>query len=561
MREEKVSTNYTSHGSLNFMSSRKILKVAEMIEQAKKSSREPVVRKMAYEVMKNVHDEPLDIKRMSDADRNKVAEAIFLWVRDNIEYINDPPGDHFPPAIETLEVKAGDCDDQAILLAAMLGSIGFEPIFVILPEHVYIELQQSTGESVPMDPTLKNTVFGELPKGMRDYLEERYGLAFEDYLRVPIGRHITVTPAKEVVETTKPLQAAIHNEKNGAISYNKQDYRAAKHYFLAAAKMYHAAALHTDLKDVREGLFISSQFCKGWSHLSQMIHLILCHNNDHLSLLQSEINQARSLFKASMLFFEKIGNDDIAQEIDAVSTILGAYDETLLADLLQYTKDDDASLRHYKKAIKLYEEAKDKTDFDGLVDYIDWSLDGLSNYIEDTSRESKASTDDEKRRSTSKTDAEIDAVISVHPTADADLSARFDISVEDLATIKDRLTGLRGEDLRREFMRLSIEKRIATNILEVIYSQIVGVSLRADYPDTGDRYGNIVRIHPEVMDQLGLRKIDRVRIVSSNREGIVTVQNLNTGENKDIIKVNKPIRDVLGINIGDMVKIERVYLK
>ncbi len=544
MSEEKVAVDYTSCGSLNFMPSRKILKIAEMLEQAKKGSRESVVRKTAYEVANKVYNSPLDIKKMCDEDRNKIAEAIFLWVRDKIKYVNDPPGEYFQPAVETLEVGAGDCDDQAILLSSMLGSIGFEPIFVILPEHVYIELQQANGEQVPMDPIIKNAVFGELPRGMRDYLEERYGLGFEDYLRVPIGRHIIVTPTKEIVRTERPLQMAMHNEGEGAASYREGDYRTAKHRFLAAAKMYHEAGLHTNSEDIREGLFASSRFCNGWAHLTQMMHLILSHDDDHLSLLQSEISQARSSFKASRLYFEKTGNAGIAREIDAIATILGGYEETLLADFLRYTGDDEASWRHYRKAREIYEQAKGKTSLRGLVGYIERLLDSLSDY-------EGLSPGAEMR---------VEGVLG-EKSAYEDLSAKFDISPEDLITIRDRLENARGDELGRELMRLSIEKGLPISILEAVFCKMIEVSLRVGYPDSGDRYGSNVGIHPEVMEQLGLRKIDRVRVISDNREGIVSVRALGSDEDKGTIKVNRMVREMLGVSIGDMVKIERVYLR
>ncbi|MCL0082460.1 hypothetical protein M1O14_01855 [Dehalococcoidia bacterium] len=540
MRDGKVSPGDTSCGSLNFMPSRKILKVAEMIEQAKRGSREPVVRKTAYEVVKKIYDEPLDVKRMSDADRNKVAEAIFLWVRDNIEYINDPPGEHFQPAVATLEVSAGDCDDQAILLAAMLGSIGFEPIFVILPEHVYIELQQSTGEQVPMDPIAKNAVFGQLPKGMRDYLEERYGLAFEDYLRVPIGRHIIVTPAKEIVETKRPLEMAIHNEQEGAASYREGDYRAAKHRFLAAAKMYYEAALHADSEETREGLFASSRFCNGWAHLTQLMHLMLSHNDDHLSLLQSEISQARSSFEASRLYFEKIGKTEIATGIDALSTILGGYEEMLLADLLRHTGDDDASLRHYARARDILNVAMAKTELSGLRNHMQQLLDSLSD-LETISQTS-------------------DGVEKITGKDSKSLSERFDIAPEELRKMQERLAGVKGDQLRKEIFALSIETGIPINVVETICSQSVEILLRVTHPHPKDRYGNVVRVHPEIMERLGLQGIDRARIVFSGREHLVTVRPLDDGD-RDVIKVNRMVRDALGVDVGDTVRLERGYLR
>ncbi|RZB29446.1 MAG: hypothetical protein AEth_01174 [Candidatus Argoarchaeum ethanivorans] len=132
------------------------------------------------------------MKEMSNDNIYAIAEAIYAWVRDNIAYVNDPAGEYFQPPVRTMEVGAGDCDDQSILLAAMLGSIGFEPILVILPEHVYIELRMGE-KQMPMDPTASNTAFGTLSASMMEHFKEKYGLEFEDYLRVPIAHHVIVT--------------------------------------------------------------------------------------------------------------------------------------------------------------------------------------------------------------------------------------------------------------------------------------------------------------------------------------------------------------------------------
>lgn len=51
--------------------------------------------------------------------------AIALWVSANIKYVNDPYGfEYIASPRETLQVKAGDCDDFAVLLASMYRSIG-----------------------------------------------------------------------------------------------------------------------------------------------------------------------------------------------------------------------------------------------------------------------------------------------------------------------------------------------------------------------------------------------------------------------------------------------------
>ena len=86
------------------------------------------------------------------------AEAIFNEVRDGIRYMRDVNGVETlqEPQI-TLASKLGDCDDQTVLLAAMLESIGIPTRFVVAGysgphfEHVY--LQAWLGQWVDMDAT------------------------------------------------------------------------------------------------------------------------------------------------------------------------------------------------------------------------------------------------------------------------------------------------------------------------------------------------------------------------------------------------------------------------
>lgn len=383
MTQGTVPVDYAYCGSTNFIPSRKILRIAEMVEQVKKGSREPAVRKKAYELARDVCNAPLNIKEMSEENLLEIAEAIYVWVRDSIAYVNDPAGEYFQPPVRTLEVGAGDCDDQSILLAAMVGSIGFEPILVILPEHVYVELQVD-GKQIPMDPTASNTAFGTLSASMVEHFKEKYELEFENYLRIPIAHHVIVTAKKEVVETKTPLQMAIYLEKKAAVSYKECDYRAAEQRFVKAAKMYRDAGLHADSRDAREGLFASSNFCMGWAHLTQVMHLVLNQKHDDLHLLQSGLNQAMSCFAISKPHFEKFSNNKsaatIAREVDALESVLDGYQETLLADFLSHIGDGDASLRHYAKAREMYKEAMTKTKLPGLRNHIEQSLGSLYHY-------------------------------------------------------------------------------------------------------------------------------------------------------------------------------------
>lgn len=82
------------------------------------------------------------------AQKDYVCEAtqIHSFVRDHIRYVQDPVDvERLQAPDKTLELAAGDCDDKAILLAAMLESIGHPVRFVAIGfepgiySHVYAE--------------------------------------------------------------------------------------------------------------------------------------------------------------------------------------------------------------------------------------------------------------------------------------------------------------------------------------------------------------------------------------------------------------------------------------
>lgn len=87
-------------------------------------------------------------------------EAIFNFVRDNIRYLRDISGiETLATPDKTLLCRIGDCDDQTVLLSAMLESVGYATRFVAAGyiasdavEHVYLQVFID-GEWVDADPT------------------------------------------------------------------------------------------------------------------------------------------------------------------------------------------------------------------------------------------------------------------------------------------------------------------------------------------------------------------------------------------------------------------------
>lgn len=75
----------------------------------------------------------LAMRVVGHADYKDQARALQAWVQTNIRYIRDPPDFELVQTPgKTLEYRAGDCDDQATLLAALLHSVGHPARFAAL---------------------------------------------------------------------------------------------------------------------------------------------------------------------------------------------------------------------------------------------------------------------------------------------------------------------------------------------------------------------------------------------------------------------------------------------
>ena len=108
-------------------------------------------------------------------DRRCEAATLQAWVRDSIRYlpdIRDVETLQFPE--QTLQLQSGDCDDMALLLAALLESIGFATRFCAVGmngedySHVLTQvLVPGSGwmsaEVIPIDGRAEKAPFGWFP--------------------------------------------------------------------------------------------------------------------------------------------------------------------------------------------------------------------------------------------------------------------------------------------------------------------------------------------------------------------------------------------------------------
>lgn len=101
-------------------------------------------------------------------------DAVFQAIRDEIEFRGEYQ-EYLQSPEATINLGAGDCDDQAVLAAAMLNSLGFETRFKTVAlhdspgelSHVYIEVRdKQSGAWTSMDTTVAESYPGWEPDGI-----------------------------------------------------------------------------------------------------------------------------------------------------------------------------------------------------------------------------------------------------------------------------------------------------------------------------------------------------------------------------------------------------------
>jgi hypothetical protein len=99
-----------------------------------------------------------------ETDELAEVSAVFAAVRDGVRYVRDVCGvETLCDPLTTLRRRAGDCDDQSTLLAAMLEAVGYPTRFIVAGysgpdfEHVYVQVY-ARGQWIDLDPTEHNGV-------------------------------------------------------------------------------------------------------------------------------------------------------------------------------------------------------------------------------------------------------------------------------------------------------------------------------------------------------------------------------------------------------------------
>jgi hypothetical protein len=112
------------------------------------------------------------VQGVASRDQQGEIAAVLQWVKSNIAFRGEWAETVQTPLV-TLQLRAGDCDDQSTLMAALLGSLGYKTRFKTVAadpsapyafSHVYIEIfQRKTGQWISLDSTVPQSYPGWQP--------------------------------------------------------------------------------------------------------------------------------------------------------------------------------------------------------------------------------------------------------------------------------------------------------------------------------------------------------------------------------------------------------------
>jgi hypothetical protein len=112
------------------------------------------------------------VQGVASRDQQGEIAAVLQWVKSNIAFRGEWAETVQTPLV-TLQLRAGDCDDQSTLMAALLGSLGYKTRFKTVAadpsapyafSHVYIEIfQRKSGQWIALDSTVPQSFPGWQP--------------------------------------------------------------------------------------------------------------------------------------------------------------------------------------------------------------------------------------------------------------------------------------------------------------------------------------------------------------------------------------------------------------
>jgi len=132
-----------------------------------------LVRDAIRDPQQKVRESALQILRGVNTFSDQ-ARAIQQWMQSNIEYRRDPPDLELVQTPQvTLQLRAGDCDDQTVLTAALLQATGHPTQFIAVGMDgqplSHVLTQTLIGTSWVAVETIQNRPLGWMPKGVTSY--------------------------------------------------------------------------------------------------------------------------------------------------------------------------------------------------------------------------------------------------------------------------------------------------------------------------------------------------------------------------------------------------------
>jgi hypothetical protein len=134
--------------------------LSRMAELARKGAAQPAVQQVALKATE--HLPPDSSGHANRRDRRAVARAVYNYILGAVAYRHDDHGvEQLQTPLASVRIGAGDCDDMAVLAAALLKSLGVPTRFRAIATssaaphaytHVYCQYQDGLGEWRSCDP-------------------------------------------------------------------------------------------------------------------------------------------------------------------------------------------------------------------------------------------------------------------------------------------------------------------------------------------------------------------------------------------------------------------------
>lgn len=124
--------------------------------------------------IRNIAGKALHAAKVPSEAWEKEADVLFNFTRDNVRYTRDPHNVELFQSVErSLEHGIGDCDDQVIVLGALLQATGFPVVLRVIAlkgsaqyQHIYLAVglpPHSPTKYKPLDPSKPNPAGWEMP--------------------------------------------------------------------------------------------------------------------------------------------------------------------------------------------------------------------------------------------------------------------------------------------------------------------------------------------------------------------------------------------------------------